>query len=100
MAKHTTWRPQTAHGELDTKDRDALPDSVYAFPQQRKEPLTDAGHVRNALARFDQVEDVSDEDRELAFANVRKAAEHYGVEVAEKDWRQLGKHPHTRNTAH
>ena len=100
MAKHTTWRPQTAHGELDTQDRDALPDSVYAFPQQRKEPLTDAEHVRNALARFDQVGGVSDEDRELAFANIRKAAEHYGVEVAEKDWRQLGKRPHTRTPAH
>ena len=37
-----------------------LPDSVYAFPNQRKEPLTDAQHVRNAVARFDQVIDVSD----------------------------------------
>jgi hypothetical protein len=100
MAKHTTWRPQTAHGELETKDRDALPDSAYAFPRQRKEPLTDAKHVRNALARFDQVADVTDEDRALAFANIRKAAEHYGVEVDEENWRQLGKRPHTHNSAH
>ena len=77
---NTTWKPHTEHGELSTKDRENLPDSVYAFPKQRKEPLTDASHVRNALARFDQVEGVSDEARELAFANIRKAAEHYGVE--------------------
>jgi hypothetical protein len=100
MTKQATWRPHTAHGDLDTKDRDALPESVFAFPRQRKEPLTDATHVRNALARFDQVADVTDEDRALAFANIRKAAEHYGVEVDEENWRQLGKRPHTHNSAH
>jgi hypothetical protein len=77
-----------------------LPDSAYAFPKQRKEPLTDASHVKNALARFDQVEDVSDADRDLAFANIKKAAEHYGIEVEEENWDQLGKKPHTSNPAH
>jgi len=96
----TTWEPHTRHGELDTADREDLPDSAYAFPTQRKEPLTDADHVRNALARFDQVEDVSDEDRDRAFANIKKAAEHYRVEVAEDSWHDLGKRPHTRNPAH
>lgn len=100
MARKTTWKPHTKHGELDTKDRKELPDSVYAFPKQRKAPLTDASHVQNALARFDQVEDVSDEDRELAFENIKKAAEHYGVEVEESNWKQLGKRPHTKNSAH
>jgi hypothetical protein len=94
----TTWKPHTKHGELT--ERSDLPDSVFAFPEQRKEPLTDASHVRNALARFDQVEDVSDADRERAFANIRKAAKHYGVDVAEKSWKDLGKKPHTRNPAH
>jgi hypothetical protein len=70
---------------------------VYAFPKQRKEPLTDAAHVRNALARFDQVEDVSDADRELAFANIKKAAKHYDVEVEERSWRELGKTPSTHH---
>jgi hypothetical protein len=93
----TTWKPHTKHGELTS--RSDLPDSVFAFPEQRKEPLTDAEHVQNALARFDQVEGVSDEDRELAFANIKKAAAHYGVEVAEKTWRDLGKRPHTKNPA-
>ena len=95
-----TWKPSTKHGELDTKDRENLPESVYAFPKQRKEPLTDAEHVQNALARFDQVKDVSDADRELAFANIKKAAKHYGVEMTENNWHELGKRPHTKNRSH
>ncbi len=95
-----TWKPHIKHGDLDTKDREELPDSVYAFPRLRKEPLTDADHVRNAIARFDQVKDVSDADRDQAFANILKAAKHYGIKVEEDNWRQLGKKPHTRNKAH
>jgi hypothetical protein len=83
-----TWKPHEKHGRLTTQSD--LPDSVYAFPKQRKEPLTDAEHVRNAVARFDQVEDVSDSDRDLAFANIQKAASHYGVDLSETDWHQLG----------
>ncbi|HST89625.1 MAG TPA: DUF6582 domain-containing protein [Ktedonobacterales bacterium] len=97
---HTTWKAHTEHGDLSERDRKGLPDSVYAFPKQRKEPLTDASHVKNALARFDQVEDVSDADRDLAFANIKKAAEHYGIDVEEQNWHELGKHPHTGNPAH
>jgi len=89
MSAQTTWKPHTEHGDL-TK-RSNLPESVYAFPRQRKEPLTDASHVKNALARFDQVEGVSDADRELAFANIKKAAAHYGVDVRESSWRELGR---------
>ena len=88
---HATWKPHEKHGQL-TAQAD-LPNSVYAFPNQRKEPLTDAAHVRNAVARFDQVMDVSDEDRALAFANIKKAAEHYDVELTETSWRDLGAHP-------
>ncbi|HST05736.1 MAG TPA: DUF6582 domain-containing protein [Chloroflexia bacterium] len=88
MTARATWTAHTKHGDLDTSDRENLPDSVYAFPKDRKEPLTDASHVRNALARFDQVEGVSDEEREQAFANIKKAAEHYGVDVSEKSWRE------------
>lgn len=94
-----TWKAHTEHGELSTSDREKLPESAYAFPKQRKEPLTDASHVRSALARFDQVEGVSDSDRDLAFQNIRKAAKHYGVDVKESDWHQLGKHPHTSNSS-
>ena len=96
----TTWKPHEEHGELSSKERRELPDSVYAFPDKRKEPLTDARHVQNALARFDQVQGVSDDERTQAFANIKAAAKHFGVEVAEKDWHELGKRPHTRNPAH
>lgn len=84
----TTWQPHTEHGDLTT--RSDLPQSVFAFPQQRKEPLTDANHVRDALARFDQVDGVSDSDRDLAFANIKKAAQYYGVDVRERNWHELG----------
>ena len=93
----TTWKAHDESGELSTKKKNDLPETVFAFPKQRKEPLTDASHVKNALARFDQVKDVSDEDRDLAFANIKKAAEHYDINVEEKDWRELGKEPHTKN---
>ena len=66
-----------------------LPDSAFAFPEQRKEPLTDAKHVRNAVARFDQVEDVSDADRDRAWKRIRSAARKYDVEISARGWRQL-----------
>ena len=77
-----TWKPFERHGRL-TRQSD-LPASVFAFPKLRKEPLTDASHVRNAVARFDQVIGVSDADRELAFSNIKKAARHYGIEMSER----------------
>jgi len=106
MSTKTTWRPpsgdvdQNHNHRLDASERDDLPASAFALPEQRKLPVTDAAHVRAALARFDQVEGISDADRELAFANLRKAARHYGVEVAEERWQELGRRPHTHNPAH
>jgi hypothetical protein len=99
MATKATWKAHDEHGKLSSQEREDLPDSVYAFPKQHKEPLTDASHVRNALARFDQVDGVSDADRDLAFANIKAAAKHYDVDLQEDDWRQLGKQPHTSNAA-
>ena len=93
----TTWKPHEKHGELT--ERSDLPDSVFAIPKQRKEPLTDASHVRNAIARFDQLVGVSDQDRALAFANIKKAAKHYGIEMSETDWHELGRKPSTGRTA-
>jgi len=76
--------------ELDAKDRHELKDSQYAFPKERKEPLEDASHVRNAIARFDQVKGVSDEERDEAWKRIKAAAKKHGVEVHEKSWRELG----------
>jgi hypothetical protein len=66
-----------------------MPDSVFAFPRVRKEPLNDAGHVRNAIARFDQVEGVTDADRGRAWRRIIKAARRYDVEVSERSWKEL-----------
>ena len=77
--------------ELDAEDREKLRDNQYAFPKERKEPLNDADHVRNAMARFNQVEGVSDDERDEAWKRIKKAADKHGVEVHEKSWRELGK---------
>ena len=61
----------------------------FAFPAERKEPLTDAAHVRNAIARFDQVEGVTDRERDDAWGRITRAAKRHDVEVAESDWREL-----------
>src|SRR5512134_1794374 len=84
-------RKRSARGgeDLTTADRNDLPDRSFAFPEARKEPLTDASHVRNALARFDQVEDVTDAERDRAWKRITAAAERYGVEVEAKSWREL-----------
>jgi hypothetical protein len=47
--------------------------------------------VRNAIARFDQVEGVSDSEREAAWRRIRAAAKRYGVEVTARGWRSLMK---------
>ena len=63
----------------------------FAFPKERKEPLTDAAHIRNAIARFDQVEGVTDAERDQAWKRILAAAKRYDVEVSESDWRELFK---------
>jgi hypothetical protein len=80
-----TWKP--------VRDADAprsnLPESAFAFPEERKEPLTDASHVRSAIARFHAVEGVSNVERAQAFENIKAAAEHYGVALHASSWHDL-----------
>jgi len=76
---------------LSEDKRDDLAAKQFAFPKQRKEPLEDASHVRNAIARFDQVKDVSDAERDEAWKRIKAAAKKHGVEVEERSWRELGK---------
>jgi hypothetical protein len=80
--------PRETEG-LSTAEKDRLADSEFAFPKERKEPLTDARHVRNAIARFDQVEGVSDKERDEAWQRILAAAKRYGVHVSESSWREL-----------
>src|SRR6202020_153361 len=88
---------ERAHGEdiprssegLSTAEKDRLPDSDFAFPSERKEVISDARHVRNAIARFDQVEGVTDEERDQAWARIVAAADKFGVQGSERGWRDL-----------
>jgi hypothetical protein len=87
-----TWKPfsPATHGRLSTAEKNLLPTTAFAFPRARKEPMTDAGHVRDAMARFNQVGDVTDAERDLAFGNVQKAASHFEIQMKETDWHQFG----------
>src|SRR6476620_10601693 len=82
--------PRSNEG-MSTAEKNRLDEDKFAFPKERKEPLNDASHVRNAIARFDQVEGVSDSERDDAWARIKRAARKHGVEVHEKSWRELGK---------
>ena len=77
--------------ELSTDDRDDLDKGDFAFPKQRKEPLENATHVRNAISRFNQVKDVTDKERDSAWKRIKAAAKKFDVEVSEKSWREIGK---------
>ena len=75
--------------KLSDKDKEKLPDSAFAFPKEHKEPLVDAHHVQQAVARFDQVKDVTDKERDEAWKRIQQAAKKFDVELQEKDWRDL-----------
>jgi hypothetical protein len=84
-------------GRLDQKERDHISARQFAFPKQHKEPLEDASHVRDAIARFNQVQGVTDEERDEAWKRIRAAARKFNIEMNEGDWRELrsggkGKH--------
>lgn len=76
--------------KLDQADRKDISAQHFAFPKQRKEPLEDADHVRNAIARFSQVEGVTDQERDEAWTRIRAAAKKFDVELNERDWRTIG----------
>jgi cell division protein FtsX len=71
--------------KLDQARRDRIPPSHYAFPNQEKEPLNDAAHVRNAIARFNQVKNVTDKERDEAWKRIKSAAKKFGVEMKEEN---------------
>ncbi|MGI8967492.1 MAG: DUF6582 domain-containing protein [Chloroflexota bacterium] len=76
---------------LSEKDRDKLPESEFAFLRERKEPIPDAEHVREAIARFDQVKGVSNHERDEAWKRIKKAADKFDVELQEQHWQELFK---------
>ncbi len=76
--------------KLDTDDRNKLSKKAFAFPKEEKEPIENASHVRNAIARFNQVKGVSDAERDAAWKRIKAAAKKFDVEVKEKSWREIG----------
>jgi Family of unknown function (DUF6582) len=71
---------------LDTKDRDQLRSSQFAYVDKKGEehlPVNDASHVRNAIARFNQTEFESKAAKERARKKILSAAKRFDVEVAE-----------------
>jgi hypothetical protein len=70
--------------KISTKKQNDLPAEKFAFPKERKEPLTDASHVRNASARFNQVEGVSAQEKAQAKKKIQSAAKKYGVKLNKK----------------
>jgi hypothetical protein len=89
MTMHTTWKPLPAsydindNGKLDPRERRALPDSAFAFPDQRELPLVDAELTRAAIDELHQFHSTSIEERRLAANNIRAAAQHFGIALTE-----------------
>jgi hypothetical protein len=85
MANTTKWKPWQGDG--------ALPAHVYAFPKQRIDPLIDATDVRSALSHIHEIGEVSDEERRLAFDNIKSAAEHFHVAVDGDTYDEMCRRP-------
>ena len=67
---------------LSATDRARLPDSAFAYIDsvgRRRLPINDVSHVRNALARFDQVDFEDDAARERARERLLRAAKKHGI---------------------
>lgn len=67
---------------LDTKKRASLPSRAFAYIDakgRRRLPIHDEAHVRNALARFNQVIFEDDAARERARGRLFNAAKKYGI---------------------
>lgn len=68
--------------KLDSTKRADLPDSAFAYVDskgKRRLPINDEAHVRNALARFEQVAFEDERARERARKKLLTAAKKYGI---------------------
>jgi hypothetical protein len=78
---------------LDTAERKKIPAKEFAFPKEEKEPLENAAHVRNAIARFNQVKGVSEAEKDAAWKRIKAAAKKLGVEMEESSRGELKPSP-------
>jgi phosphoribosylanthranilate isomerase len=79
--------------KLSSRARHNLEGRVFAFQADRKEPLENATHVRNAVARFMQVTQVTDAQRDAAWERILRAARQFHVAVHQASWRDLSRDP-------
>ena len=68
--------------KLTTEKRHSLTSQQYACPIDRKLPINDARHVRNAMARFDQVQSKFCHPA-TARRRILSAARKFGIDVSE-----------------
>ena len=85
MALTTTWEPWDGNG--------VIPQSVYAFPRQQLQPLTDALDVREAIESFYSYKAVTEEDRRQAFLNINKAAQHFHLDLHGDTYEEVSSRP-------
>jgi class 3 adenylate cyclase len=81
LESHRPW-DHARVASLTAKERAALPDSAFASIDsrgQRRLPIHDAAHVRNALARFGQVHFEDDAARDRARMRLLRAAQKHGI---------------------
>lgn len=67
--------------ELSSKERNALPDSQFGLPKERKFPLNDPTHVSNAAAR---IENAPEEQQKTLAKKILAKAHKYGMDTS--DW--------------
>jgi class 3 adenylate cyclase len=87
---------------LDAKKRASLPNSAFAYVDSkgnRRLPIHDEAHVRNALSRFNQVKFESREARERSFRRLLQAAAGYGIAPVGFVTRQLREAARSEETA-
>ena len=74
--------------ELDTKDRDKLRKTQFAYVDKKGGehlPINDESHVRNAMARWNQTDFESKSAKESARKKIVAAARKHGIEIADDD---------------
>jgi hypothetical protein len=74
--------------QLTERKRDRLDDDEFAYTDgkgERKLPIHDEAHVRNAISRFNQTDFSGGDSKATAARRILRAAKRYGVDVAEDD---------------
>jgi len=74
--------------ELTEERRETLDDDKFAYEDksgERKLPIHDESHVRNAIARFSQTDFDDDQGKKAAAHRIMRAAGRYGIILEDDD---------------